>query len=182
MLFRSTNFGYAQLVSLFTICCDTAVFCDTGGVCDLNNSNSSFGNYGLVSNGATPLQYTGTVVTAPTGDNVDTLVINVGAGATQAYVDTVSLLRSNKAFIAAEAVGFLTSTDGPYGANGPSFDYGGSLVGNSKCLRDGQIIVESLCSDILTLGNANSINAGLDRKSTRLNSSHVSESRMPSSA
>jgi len=39
-----TNFGYAQLVSLFTICCDTAVFCDTGGVCDLNNSNSSFGN------------------------------------------------------------------------------------------------------------------------------------------
>ena len=156
-----TNFGYAQLVSLFTICCDTAVFCDSGGVCDLNNSNSSFGNFGLVSNGATPLQYIGTVTTAPTGDNVDSLVINVGVGASSQFEDTVSLLRSNKKFIAAEAVGFLTSTNGPYGANGPNFDYGGSPVGRSKCLRDGQIIVESICSDILTLGNANSINAGL---------------------
>jgi hypothetical protein len=156
-----TNFGYAQLVSLFTICCDTAVFCDTGGVCDLNNSNSSFGNYGLVSNGATPLQFTGTVVEAPTEDNVDSLVINVGVGASQEFIDTVALLRENKEFIASEAVGFLTSTSGPYGANGPNFDYGGSIVGRSKCIRDGQIIVESICSDILTLGNANSINAGL---------------------
>lgn len=156
-----TNFGYAQLVSLFTICCDTAVFCDTGGVCDLNNSNSSFGNFGLVSNGATPLQYTGIVTTAPTGDNIDSLVINVGVGASQEFIDTVALLRSNKEFIATEAVGFLTSTSGPYGANGPNFDYGGSTVGRSKCIRDGQIIVESICSDILTLGNGNSINAGL---------------------
>jgi hypothetical protein len=156
-----TNFGYAQLVSLFTICCDTAVYCDSGGVCDLNNSNSSFGNYGLVSDGATPLQYTGTVTTAPTGDNVDSLVINVGVGASQAFIDTVSLLRSNKDFIAAEAVGFVTSTDGPFGIAGTYFDYGGSLIGRSICKRDSGIIVEALCSDLLTLGNANSINAGL---------------------
>jgi hypothetical protein len=156
-----TNFGYAQLVSLFTICCDTAVFCDSGGVCDLNNSNSSFGNYGLVSNGATPLQYTGTVTTTPTGDNVDSLVINVGVGASQAFIDTVSLLRSNKDFIAAEAVGFVTSTDGPFGIAGTYFDYGGSLIGRNICKRDSGIIVEALCSDLLTLGNANSINAGL---------------------
>jgi len=156
-----TNFGYAQLVSLFTICCDIGVFCDTGSVCDLNNSNSSFGNFGLVSNGATPLQYTGTVTTEPTEENVSTLTINVGVGASQEFKDTVDLLRVNKKFIATEAVGFLTSTDGPYGAYGPSFDYGGSVVGRSKCIRDGQIIVESICSDILTLGNENSINAGL---------------------
>lgn len=156
-----TNFGYAQLVSLFTICCDTAVFCDTGGVCDLNNSNSSFGNFGLVSNGATPLQYTGTVVIEPTGDNIDSLVINVGVGASQEFVDTVSLLRSNKKFLAAEAVGFLTSTDGPYGIGGTYFDYGGSAKGREKCLRDGQLIIESISSDILTLGNKNSIDAGL---------------------
>ena len=156
-----TNFGYAQLVSLFTICCDTAVFCDSGGVCDLNNSNSSFGNYGLVSNGATPLQYTGTVTTAPTGDNVDSLVINVGVGASQEFIDTVSLLRSNKDFIAAEAVGFVTSTDGPFGGLGTAFDYGGSKIGRSICKRDSGIIVEALCSDLLTLGNTNSINAGL---------------------
>lgn len=156
-----TNFGYAQLVSLFTICCDTAVFCDSGGVCDLNNSNSSFGNFGLVSNGATLLQYTGTVTTAPTGDTVDSLIINVGVGASQAFKDTVDLLRLNKKYIAVEAVGFLTSTDGPYGANGANFDYGGSAVGKSKCIRDGQIIVESICSDILNLSNGNAINAGL---------------------
>jgi hypothetical protein len=156
-----TNFGYAQLVSLFTICCDTAVFCDSGGVCDLNNSNSSFGNFGLVSNGATPLQYTGTVTAAPTGDNVDSLVINVGAGATQAFIDAASLLRSNKDFIAAEVIGFVTSTAGPFGIAGTYFDYGGSPIGRSICKRDSGIIVEALCSDLLTLGNANSINAGL---------------------
>jgi len=150
-----TNFGYAQLVSLFTICCDIAVFCDTGGVCDLNNSNSSFGNFGLVSNGSTPLQYTGTVTVEPTEDNVDSLVINVGVGASQEFKDTVDLLRLNKEFIATESVGFLTDY------YGPDFDYGGSPVGRAKCIRDGQIIIESICSDILTLGNANAINAGL---------------------
>ena len=156
-----TNFGYAQLVSLFTICCDTAVYCDTGGVCDLNNSNASFGNYGLVSNGATPLQYTGTVVQAPTGDNVDSLVINVGVAASSEFKDSVELLRSNKDFIASEVVGFITSTSGPFGANGPNFDYGGSPVGREKCRRDSQLIVEAICSDLLTLGNVNAIETGL---------------------
>jgi len=175
-----TNFGYAQLVSLFTICCDTAVFCDTGGVCDMNNSNASFGNYGLVANGATPLQYTGTVVAVPTGDNVDSLVINVGAGSSQAFIDTVSLLRTNKEFIATEAVGFLTSTDGPYGSNAPNFDYGGSLVGRSKCIRDGQIIIESICSDLLNLGNINSVNAGLAyRDSTNGSITYLIETSPP---
>lgn len=57
-----TNEGYAQLVSLFTICSDTSVFCDSGGGCDITNSNSSFGNKGLVAFGVSPLKYTGTVV------------------------------------------------------------------------------------------------------------------------
>jgi hypothetical protein len=156
-----TNFGYAQLVSLFTICCDTAVFCDTGGVCDLNNSNSSFGNFGLVSNGATPLQYVGTVAEEPVGENVDRLVINVGVGASQEFKDAVNILRQNKEFIASEVVGFITSTSGPFGAAGTAFDYGGSVKGREFCRRDSKIIVEAICSDILTLGNGNSINAGL---------------------
>jgi hypothetical protein len=45
------NGAYAQLVSIFTICCDTAIFTGSGGQCDLTNSNSSFGTFGLVSNG-----------------------------------------------------------------------------------------------------------------------------------
>ena len=59
-----TNQGYAQLVSLFTINSDTAVFCGSGGACDLTNSNSSFGNYGLVADGVGPRQYTGILTQA----------------------------------------------------------------------------------------------------------------------
>ena len=46
-----TNGAYAQLVSIFTICNDTAIFTASGGQCDLTNSNSSFGTKGLVSDG-----------------------------------------------------------------------------------------------------------------------------------
>jgi len=46
-----TNGAYAQLVSIFTICDDIAIFTGSGGQCDITNSNSSFGNFGLVSNG-----------------------------------------------------------------------------------------------------------------------------------
>jgi hypothetical protein len=71
-----TNEGYAQLVSLFTICPDTAVFCGSGAACDLTNSNSSFGNYGLVSDGIGPLKYTG-VVTTSASENSDTFVLDL---------------------------------------------------------------------------------------------------------
>ena len=46
-----TNGSYCQLVSIFTICTETAIFTGSGGQCDITNSNSSFGNYGLVSDG-----------------------------------------------------------------------------------------------------------------------------------
>lgn len=45
------NNGYAQLVSLFTISCSTGIECASGGQCDLTNSNSSLGDYGLVGDG-----------------------------------------------------------------------------------------------------------------------------------
>ncbi len=71
-----TNEGYAQLVSLFTICPDTAVFCGSGAACDLTNSNASFGNYGLVADGIGPRKYTG-IVTSVSAANSDTFVINL---------------------------------------------------------------------------------------------------------
>ncbi len=58
------NEGYAQLVSIFTICNDTAIYCSGGSACDLTNSNSSFGNYGLVADGIGPHKYTGIVTEA----------------------------------------------------------------------------------------------------------------------
>ena len=73
-----TNEGYAQLVSLFTICDDIAVYCGSGGACDLTNSNSSFGNYGLVADGVGPLKYTG-IVTSYASANSDTFTLNVSA-------------------------------------------------------------------------------------------------------
>jgi hypothetical protein len=59
-----TNEGYAQLVSLFTICDEIAVFCGSGAACDLTNSNSSFGNFGLIADGVGPKKYTGIVTSS----------------------------------------------------------------------------------------------------------------------
>ena len=79
-----SNEGYAQLVSMFTICPDTAVYCGTGGACDLTNSNSSFGNYGLISDGTGPEKYVGVVTTAAVADSSE-FVLDFGA-------DTFSVL------------------------------------------------------------------------------------------
>jgi hypothetical protein len=46
-----TNGAYAQLVSIFTICCQESITVATGGQCDITNSNSSFGTYGLIARG-----------------------------------------------------------------------------------------------------------------------------------
>lgn len=73
-----TNSGYAQLVSLFTICSDTAIFCGSGGACDLTNSNSSFGNYGLVADGVSGLSLTGIVTTAAESDSTTFTIAGVG--------------------------------------------------------------------------------------------------------
>lgn len=55
------NQGYAQLVSIFTICCSIGVHCESGGQCSVANSNNSFGDYALVSDGQGPLLYSGVV-------------------------------------------------------------------------------------------------------------------------
>jgi len=56
-----TNQGYAQLVSIFTICCTAGVKCEAGGTCSITNSNNSFGDYGLWADGVGPVLYTGTL-------------------------------------------------------------------------------------------------------------------------
>lgn len=58
------NRGYAQLVSVFTICCDKGFFAESGGFCSITNSNSSFGNYALYADGVSDPIQTTTVVTA----------------------------------------------------------------------------------------------------------------------
>lgn len=56
------NRGNTQLVSIFTICCDVAFLCESGGFCSITNSNSSFGNYALKSDGVSTALYGGRVV------------------------------------------------------------------------------------------------------------------------
>lgn len=53
------NRGYAQLVSIFTISTATAILAQSGGQCSITNSNSSFGDYGLVAQGASEMLYQG---------------------------------------------------------------------------------------------------------------------------
>ena len=79
-----TNEGYAQLVSVFTICCDKAITVHKGGQADLANSNCSFGTQGLVADGVSSQQFTG-IVTASAAAAQDNITINVGAVTTRPY-------------------------------------------------------------------------------------------------
>jgi len=67
------NKAYAQLVSIFTINCQTAIFAGTGGQCDLTNSNSSFGVYGLYADGTSDAEFVGVVTTTALADS-DTFI------------------------------------------------------------------------------------------------------------
>lgn len=54
------NQGYAQLVSIFTICTQIGILCESGALCSLTNSNTSFGTFGLFSTGKVDLENDGT--------------------------------------------------------------------------------------------------------------------------
>ena len=100
-----TNGAYAQLVSLFTICNDTAVYVGNGGQCDITNSNSSFGTKGLVSEGIGDEtskcndRYTGTISsTAAVSQNQ---VIVSGVGNNRPY-DGQSIYFNQKYFVVSD--------------------------------------------------------------------------------
>ena len=59
------NRGNTQLVSIFTICCEVAFLCESGGFCSITNSNSTFGNYGLKADGVSDALYSGRVASQP---------------------------------------------------------------------------------------------------------------------
>jgi hypothetical protein len=84
-----TNGAYSQLVSIFTICNDIAIFTGSGGQCDITNSNSSFGRLGLVADGVgdntskSIYRYTG-VVEQNAAVEQDTVIIS-GIGSYRPY-------------------------------------------------------------------------------------------------
>ncbi len=102
-----TNGAYAQLVSLFTICDDIAVYTANGGQCDLTNSNSSFGTKGLVAEGLGDQtskcvdRYTGSVnSTAAVGQNQ---IVVSGVGNNRPY-DGQALYFDRKYFVVKDIV------------------------------------------------------------------------------
>ena len=62
------NEGYAQLIGIYTICCDIGILCESGGFCSLIGSDTSFGTIGLKADGLSPVLYTGTTPTININD------------------------------------------------------------------------------------------------------------------
>jgi len=76
------NNGYAQLVSIFTICCTEGMLCETGGSCSISNSNCAFGLSGIVATGKSPSPVlSGTVIDVITSqDEITTTKVIVMSG------------------------------------------------------------------------------------------------------
>lgn len=133
-----TNQGFAQLVSVFTICCDEAITCYKGSTCDLTNSNSSFGTYGLVSDGVSDEQFTGIVTTTATAaqDNVVIAVTTsvrpydgqvVYFGQLYESVETITVGSGGTGYTSTPTV----TVDSPTGPNGETATAFATLDGDS---------------------------------------------------
>ena len=127
-----TNEGYAQLVSVFTICCDKAITVHKGGQADLANSNCSFGTFGLVANGLSNQQFIGTVTTSASSAQ-DNIIINVGSSTTRPYdgqvvyfdqlyksVESISITNGGSGYTSTPSV-TITSPTGPNGEVASAF-------------------------------------------------------------
>ena len=134
-----TNQGFAQLVSVFTICCQEAISCHKGGQVDLTNSNSSFGTYGLVADGTSDTAFTG-VVTSTAAAAQDSITINVGSGTTRPYDGQVvyfdQLYQSvNTITVGSGGTGYTSTPtvtiDAPTGPNGETATAFATLDGDS---------------------------------------------------
>ena len=125
-----TNNGYAQLVSVFTICCSEAITVHKGGQCSLTNSNSDFGTFGLVADGVSDLQFVGTAASAPAGtDNVTVAITTT----TRPYegqvvyfdelyqsVDTITVTNGGSGYTTAPTV-TIAAPAGPSGITATAF-------------------------------------------------------------
>ena len=134
-----TNEGYAQLVSVFTICCDQAITCHAGGQADLANSNCSFGTFGLVADGKGSQQFIGTVTSSAAAAQ-DNVTINVGTGETRPYdgqivyfdqlyksVDTITVGSGGTGYTSTPTV----TVDAPTGPNGETATAFATLEGET---------------------------------------------------
>ena len=152
-----TNNGYGQLVSIFTICTDIGIYCGAGGQCDLTNSNSSFGNKGLVAQGIGTVGYNATLAAnAIAEDNTFTLS---GLGTFRPYsgqvlyvgelfqdVDTVTVTNAGSGYTSAQPpVVTISNPSGPGGiaADGVAVISGFGSVTGVNLIANGRQYRES---------------------------------------
>jgi hypothetical protein len=126
-----TNGAYSQLVSIFTICDDIAIFTGSGGQCDITNSNSSFGRLGLVADGVgdatskSIYRYTGVAVTDVTSGNNVMAISGMGNirpydgqvcyfGELYNFVDVIEVTNGGSGYVSAPRV----TISAPEGDNG----------------------------------------------------------------
>lgn len=120
------NQGYTQLVSIFEICCNRAVYLSGGSTCSITNSNTDFGNFGLVADGTSPLQYTakvdgnqfpGTIVTAKglrTKPYVGQVVSFGNNGNPYYFIQTINITNGGSGYTTSPSV----TIDNPTGPEG----------------------------------------------------------------
>jgi len=177
------NRGYTSLVSVFTICCDKGIYCESGGFCSVTNSNSSFGNYALYADGVSDSLYTGNVVGNTIGRTfkINNLTVKPSIGDALSFGDgnyyTVSAstafkigdtdvvyptltnedagLRNARQSILNEKSYLQVSTINHVLETFPGFDFN-----QFKCSRDVGIILDSVCYDMVLNTNYQSVNAG----------------------
>lgn len=178
------NGGNTQLVSVFTICCDIAILCESGGFCSLTNSNSSFGNKGLVADGLSPELYSGTTG-ATIGDRqiiindlknipyinnatkfsgsefyynvLDATPLQIGDGVIEGPLlsGQDSALQTARTTVLAERETIQRNTITYINNRYPTLDYN-----RSKCSRDVGLIVDSVLDDMVLNTNYRTVVAG----------------------
>lgn len=99
------NRGYAQLVSIFTVCCQTGILCENGGQCSITNSNSSFGTYGLKATGVSSSLFSG--FTNGVDQTGDTIVID-GLTARPAVNDAIQFTGDPNYYTIASATALVS--------------------------------------------------------------------------
>ncbi len=101
--FHVSNDGYAQLVSIYAIFCDTGFLADSGGTASMGNCNVNFGNKGLVANGKGALAMSATFNGATSIGSFTANLNNVAANtdpyfnisATEPYVGLIGIVNGD---------------------------------------------------------------------------------------
>jgi len=170
---------------VFTICCDVAVLCESGGFCSLTNSNSSFGNYGLKADGVSSSLYSGKINGSAAGRTfvIDNLTTRPNVGDAVKFVgdDTYYTLSTSTAFTSGSTtITYPSFSLEPADARNsrqdvldakskiqidvidylnetyPSFDFN-----QFKCSRDVGLIIDAVVDDMVFNTNYKSVQAGI---------------------